>query len=192
MYALLLTGLLVGPHAVADGDRWFGSDKALHVGVTVFLAGAGYAGSARVLKDCWARALTGAGIAIAAGAAKESIDLATHSDPSLRDFGDVVGATTSAVIAWGLDAWVISPREAPPAEISKARLAGSFRMCTAPEHRLGVRALHDVPSPGGGWRPLPEPFITKDGAPTPARPERGGCTESAVAPAATAIPGAPP
>jgi putative lipoprotein len=49
----------------------------------------------------------GAGLAIAAGAAKEVYDRYSGGDPSMRDLTwDVVGATTGAMLSWLLDRYL--------------------------------------------------------------------------------------
>jgi putative lipoprotein len=88
-------------------DDWFGSDKALHFGVSVVLSGGGYAAASLVLDKPWQRAATGATFSLGLGAAKELYDLSGHGDASWKDFTwDVVGTAVGTGIALLIDAAV--------------------------------------------------------------------------------------
>jgi putative lipoprotein len=104
----LLTTLTLSPSARAqDADPWFARDKALHFDVSAGIAAAGYGVSAGWLVDArWKALALGGGVALAAGAGKELLDL-THidgGDPSWKDFTwDVIGTVAGLAIAWGMD-----------------------------------------------------------------------------------------
>ncbi|WP_200883802.1 YfiM family protein [Archangium violaceum] len=85
-------------------DDWFGQDKALHYGVSVGLAGAGYAGGALLFEAPEARWLSGAGVALGAGVAKELYDAGRGSFFSFKDLTwDVLGTATGLGLAWAVD-----------------------------------------------------------------------------------------
>jgi len=85
-------------------DDWFGSDKALHFGVSVVIAGGGYAASALVFEDRLARVACGAGLGVAAGAGKEFLDLAGYGTPSWKDFTwDLIGNAVGVLAALSID-----------------------------------------------------------------------------------------
>ena len=70
----------------------------------------GYAGTSLFTKRESARFALGAGLAVAAGAAKEVYDRYSGGDPSLRDLTwDVVGATTGAMLSWLVDRYLLTP-----------------------------------------------------------------------------------
>jgi putative lipoprotein len=103
----LCTWLAASP---AHADDWFGQDKALHFGFSAVIAGGAYAGSALVFDTRPPRVITGASVAIAAGAAKELYDMTGRGDPSWKDFTwDVIGTAVGVGIAFGIDV-LVSPR----------------------------------------------------------------------------------
>lgn len=105
--AFLSLCLLSAPCRAADGDPWWGQDKALHFSACFMFAGDGYAGASVFTKRESARLSTGAGLALAAGAAKEVYDRYAGGDASLRDFTwDVVGAATGTVLSWLVDRYL--------------------------------------------------------------------------------------
>jgi putative lipoprotein len=90
--------------APAPRDDWFGRDKALHFGVSVGLAGAGYAGGALLFEEPGARWLTGAGVSLTAGVGKELYDAGRGSFFSFKDLTwDVVGTATGLGLSWAVD-----------------------------------------------------------------------------------------
>ena len=96
--------------AHADPDPWFGTDKALHFGVSAALAAGGYAASSPWLESRTERAVAGGAFSLTLGASKELWDLAGHGDPSWRDFTwDVVGTAVGVALAVGIDA-LASPK----------------------------------------------------------------------------------
>lgn len=99
--------------AAADPDPWLGRDKALHFGVSAGLSGGGYAAGAMIWDEPLPALLTGAGLALGAGAAKELWDLAGNGHPSWRDMAwNVVGAGAGLLVAWSIHA-LLQP-ERPP------------------------------------------------------------------------------
>lgn len=128
--ATMFVALLAPPaHAAtppAAPDPWFGRDKALHFGVSAGLAATGYAASSLVFEDRSARLVSGAGLALTAGIAKELNDLAGHGDPSWKDLTwDAVGTAAGLALAWALDRFVISPLGASTGSSSKQGLHAS-------------------------------------------------------------------
>ncbi len=101
--ALALT--LWAEHALADD--WWGRDKALHFGVSVALAGGGYAASAPWLDPPWQRAVAGASLSLVLGAGKELHDATGAGDASFKDFTwDVAGTAVGVGLALAVDALV--------------------------------------------------------------------------------------
>jgi putative lipoprotein len=95
------------PCLAADRDPWLGQDKALHFSACLMVAGDGYAGASLFTKREAMRMSTGAGIALATGAAKEVYDRYSGGDASLRDLTwDVVGAATGTVLSWLVDRYL--------------------------------------------------------------------------------------
>ncbi|HYO51223.1 hypothetical protein [Archangium sp.] len=89
---------------IPSRDDWFGQDKALHYGISVGLAGAGYAGGALLFDAPEARWLTGAGVALGAGVAKELYDAGRGSFFSFKDLTwDVLGTATGLALSWAVD-----------------------------------------------------------------------------------------
>ena len=101
----VLSFSLLGTSASArNADAWFGSDKALHFGVSLVLAAGGYAGSSPWLEPRSERALVGGAFSLTLGAGKEVWDLTGHGDPSWRDFTwDVLGAAVGVALALSVD-----------------------------------------------------------------------------------------
>ena len=102
MAALAASCLL--PRTAKASDDWWGSDKALHFGVSVALSSAGYAASALVLDEPWQRALAGGAISLGEGAAKEDYDGVSGGDPSRKEFAwDSAGSFVGASISLSVD-----------------------------------------------------------------------------------------
>lgn len=93
------------PGLAFSRDDWLGRDKALHFGVSVGLAGAGYAGGALLFDDePGARWLTGAGVSLTAGLGKELYDAGWGSGFSFKDLTwDVVGTATGLGLSWAVE-----------------------------------------------------------------------------------------
>lgn len=90
-----------GPALLAsESDPWFGQDKALHFSATALLACDGYATAAVFSKRESVRLAAGAGVALAAGTAKEVYDRYAGGDASMRDLAwDAVGAATGSLVS---------------------------------------------------------------------------------------------
>lgn len=123
LLAVLCLSLLVPRSArgeepeIPSLDDWFGQDKALHYGVSVGLAGAGYAGGALLFEAPEARWLTGAGVALGAGVAKELYDAGRGSFFSFKDLTwDVLGTATGLGLSWAVDRLVFQRDGGVPAE----------------------------------------------------------------------------
>jgi putative lipoprotein len=92
----------------AEEDPWFGRDKALHFSACLSLSTVGYAGAALATPDTTFRLVTGAGLAMTAGIAKEVYALHEGGDASWRDLTwDVLGTTTGLVTAWLIDRYLL-------------------------------------------------------------------------------------
>ena len=101
MLSLMLT-------MAAQEDPWLGNDKLLHFGATAVISACGYAFGAE-LGDEAPRFLIGAGLGLAAAAAKELLDL-RGGDPSYRDFIWSAGGTAAGLlVAWLIDRWLSKP-----------------------------------------------------------------------------------
>jgi len=99
---LLLAVIALSPSARAD--EWFGSDKALHFGVSAAIASGSYALTTAFTDRRSIAFGVGAGVALGAGVAKESWDALGHGDPSWKDFTwDVVGTIAGLAFAYGVD-----------------------------------------------------------------------------------------
>ncbi|WP_198316266.1 YfiM family protein [Cystobacter fuscus] len=85
-------------------DPWLSSDKAAHFGVSAGLAVAGYAGGAFLFAAPEARWLTGAGLSLGVGVAKEFFDAGRGSIFSWKDLTwDVLGMATGLTLSWAVD-----------------------------------------------------------------------------------------
>ena len=93
-------------------DGWFSRDKAAHYGVSVALAGGGYAAGALLFAAPEARWLTGAGVGLGAGVAKELLDAARGSFFSWKDLTwDGLGTASGLALSWAVDRLVFSRAE---------------------------------------------------------------------------------
>lgn len=96
--------------AQQDPDPWFAPDKALHFSFSAGLAGLGYGGTALVTEDRAVRLVVGGSVALAAGLAKELLDLAGLGHPSWKDLAwDVAGTAVGLVLSWLIDRFVVTP-----------------------------------------------------------------------------------
>ena len=102
---LLLATTITATTARAQGaDDWWARDKALHFGASATLAVAGYGTASLFTCSRPARLITGGGLAIGLGTAKELADRYTGGDPSMKDFTwDVIGTATGLLVAWTVD-----------------------------------------------------------------------------------------
>lgn len=100
--------------APADPDPWLGPDKALHFGASAVIAGGGYAVGVLAFDDYLGPVLLGTGLALGAGAAKETLDAAGLGHPSFRDLTwDVLGTAVGIGISLVVHAALGGPRAAP-------------------------------------------------------------------------------
>jgi putative lipoprotein len=120
---LLGAALLVAPRArAADPDPWIAKDKAFHFGASASLAIGGYGIGAYAFDARGHALLLGAGIAMSAGIAKESLDLAGYGVPSWKDVAwDGIGIATGLALAWGLDLLIRGVSARHPLLTSPAR-----------------------------------------------------------------------
>jgi putative lipoprotein len=95
------------PAQAAEPDPWFGRDKVMHFTVSFALAGTSYAAAAGCTKRTSLRVLSGAGIALSAGLAKELADQYSGRGLSWRDLTwDAVGTATGTLVAWLVDRYL--------------------------------------------------------------------------------------
>ncbi len=119
----LLLGLPATVSAAASGDDWLGPDKAKHFAACTVLAGAGYGGGALLFEAPEARWLTGAGLAMGAGLAKELYDTRPGGTGfSTKDLvWDAVGTATGLGVAFLVDHFLFGRDEAPVARTQGLR-----------------------------------------------------------------------
>jgi putative lipoprotein len=118
-------------------DPWLSRDKVAHFGVSAALAGAGYAGGMFLFEAPEARWLTGAGVALGVGVAKELYDGASGSIFSWKDLTwDVLGTATGLTLAWAVERLVIHPRGGA----GEGPLQGLVREPAARENGAGLPA----------------------------------------------------
>lgn len=92
----------------AEPDPWFGRDKAIHFSVSFALAGNAYADSSAFTKRTSVRVLSGVGVALSAGIAKELSDQHGGRGLSWRDLTwDAVGTATGTLVAWLVDRYLL-------------------------------------------------------------------------------------
>jgi putative lipoprotein len=107
--AALGLALVTSPASAADRDPdpWFATDKALHFGLAAGIAGGSYAAAASLLDARGHALLVAGGVTLAAGAAKEALDLAGLGNPSWRDFAwDCAGTLVGLAVGWSIDLMV--------------------------------------------------------------------------------------
>lgn len=108
--ALLAASLFALPAAAGaqpspDPDRWFGTDKALHLTAGFGSASVGYALAVATFDDRWAAVALGSSLALSLGAAKEGLDAAGMGTPSWKDFvWTAVGAALGLGVSVTFDA----------------------------------------------------------------------------------------
>jgi putative lipoprotein len=108
--AVALVVLFVAAPAAqaAEPDLWFGRDKVIHFSVSFALAGNAYADSSAFTKRTSIRVLSGVGVALLAGIAKELADRYDGGDASWRDLTwDAVGTATGTLVAWLVDRYLL-------------------------------------------------------------------------------------
>lgn len=105
---LLALALLVSTPASAD--EWWGTDKALHLSVSIGLGAAGYSVGALITENEFGRVAAGALGAVAIGALKEFADALGLGQPSMKDLmWDLIGSVTGALFGWVVDRFVVTP-----------------------------------------------------------------------------------
>lgn len=126
--AYLLAASVAVSATEARADEWWGTDKALHFGVSAGLAGGSYAVIATQTESRSVRCLAAAATSLALGAAKEGYDAAGHGDASWRDFTwDVVGTAVGVTLAYVIDQLASSgTADAPVSNASPAALVIAF------------------------------------------------------------------
>lgn len=114
--ATAVTLLLASRTARAAGeDDWFGSDKALHFGVSAGIGAGGYMAGALLFEARGHALVLGGALGLVAGAGKELLDLAGAGDPSWKDLTwDAIGTVSGLGLAWGLDLLVRGVSDAHP------------------------------------------------------------------------------
>ncbi|WP_395850695.1 hypothetical protein [Cystobacter fuscus] len=140
-------------------DPWLSSDKAAHFGLSAALAGAGYAGGALLFEAPEARWLTGAGLSLGVGVAKEFFDAGRGSIFSWKDLTwDVLGMATGLTLSWAVERLVfqhgagergvaMGPVREPALRVDGAGLPARMRFTLAPSS--GGRG-HPQGGPGNG------------------------------------------
>jgi len=123
-------------------DSWFARDKALHYGVSAGLAGAGYVGGALLFDAPEARWLTGAGVALGAGVAKELYDAGRGSFFSWKDLTwDALGTASGLTVSWAIDRLVfqrLDPVRTSALRRDEAALPARMRLTLAVSPRVGA------------------------------------------------------
>ncbi|MFL5354969.1 YfiM family protein [Archangium sp.] len=136
---------------IPSRDDWFGPDKALHFSVSAGLAGVGYAGGALLFEAPEARWLTGAGVALGAGVAKELYDAGRGSFFSAKDLTwDVLGTATGLGLSWAVDRLFFSRGDVAWTPASRGGGAG---LPGGPRPTLALRlnaSGHPQGTPGSG------------------------------------------
>lgn len=90
--------------APPDPDPWWGTDKALHLGVSAGIAGGGYAIATQATDDIAGRAAIAASLGIGAGLGKEVVDSLGYGTPSWKDFlWDFIGTGIAVSLAVSID-----------------------------------------------------------------------------------------
>lgn len=107
--ALVAGSLLLAPASARaqntpDPDPWWGTDKALHLGLSAAITGAGYGLAVPVTDDVAGRAAIAASIGIGAGLAKEVADALGLGTPSWKDLlWDVIGTGVAVSVSVSID-----------------------------------------------------------------------------------------
>jgi len=94
----------------AHADSWWGTDKALHLGVSVGLAASATAVTAAWIEDPLERAAIGVVSSLTLGVAKELFDGLGLGEASFRDLTwDLIGSVIGASLAWVVERWIVAP-----------------------------------------------------------------------------------
>jgi len=107
----LMTATFVAISALpAHADSWWGTDKALHLGVSVGLAASATAVTAAWIEDPLERAAIGVVSSLTLGVAKELFDGLGLGEASFRDLTwDLIGSVIGASLAWVVERWIVAP-----------------------------------------------------------------------------------
>ncbi|MGZ3458701.1 MAG: YfiM family protein [Archangium sp.] len=131
---------------IPSRDEWFARDKPLHYGVSAGLACAGYAGGALLFDAPEGRWVTGVGVALGAGVAKEIYDAWRGSFFSPKDLTwDVLGTASGLALSWAVDRLLLA--RAPASQEGRAGLPGGARLTLALSPGAGD---HPQGAPGSG------------------------------------------
>jgi uncharacterized protein YfiM (DUF2279 family) len=91
-------------------DSWWGTDKALHFGISVGVAASATAVTALWIDAPLERAAIGALSSLTVGVAKELFDSLGLGQASFRDLTwDLIGSVIGAALAWAAERWVVTP-----------------------------------------------------------------------------------
>ncbi|MFP2962073.1 YfiM family protein [Myxococcus sp. 1LA] len=117
---LLLVFLAPRVTRAASGDEWLGPDKPKHFAACFVLAGAGYTGGALLFDKPHARWLTGAGLAMGVGVAKEVYDKGRGTTFSMKDLAwDGIGTASGLAVSYLVDRLLFRREDAP--EVAQLR-----------------------------------------------------------------------
>lgn len=114
--AVLAGSILLAPataraQQTPDPDPWWGTDKALHLGLSAAITGGGYALSTQLTDEIGGRAAIAAAVGVGAGLAKEVADALGLGTPSWKDFlWDVIGAGVAVSVSVSIDFGVRAAR----------------------------------------------------------------------------------
>jgi putative lipoprotein len=104
---LFLLLLAAGP---VRADTWWGTDKALHLSVSIGLAAGATAVTAAWIEGPLERAAIGIVSSLTLGVAKELADGLGLGEASFRDLTwDLIGSVIGASLAWIVERWIVSP-----------------------------------------------------------------------------------
>lgn len=94
----------------ARADTWWGTDKALHLGVSVGLSAGATAVTAAWIEAPLQRAAVGVVSSFTLGVAKELLDGLGLGEASFRDLTwDLIGSVIGASLAWAVERWIVAP-----------------------------------------------------------------------------------
>jgi uncharacterized protein YfiM (DUF2279 family) len=124
LYPFALGSLLLSGGAQAHSP-WPAKDAWQHLGASAGLAAGGYGLSSLVFEDRSARLLTGGGLALGLGTAKELYDLWGPGVADWRDMGwNVAGTGLGLLLAWGVDRLFFEKDRGASAVLSGRRSLG--------------------------------------------------------------------
>ena len=102
--SLLLSSAGAAAQTRPDPDPWWGTDKALHLGVSAGITGGGYGLATQLTEDVAGRAAIAASLGIGAGLAKEVADALGLGTPSWKDLlWDVIGTGVAISVSVSID-----------------------------------------------------------------------------------------